>query len=227
MYSLHENVDSNAIPGSPSKKGRYYGGRFGYASGPFDVAVAYGESTAADTTTLNSAGLATGARFSEKLRTINLGASYDFGVLKLMGQISQVRDSAETVTPTRIGALAVKENDNYNGAMLGMTLPIGAGMFKASVARVEFDNDLGPVLPGTPSRDAAANKFALGYVHNLSKRTALYATVAHVRIQDGQNSPTIMGVAAGSLAYLIAGSGSSGLAPRSSTGYDLGLRHAF
>ena len=91
MYALHENPKFSDLPGSPTQRGRYYGGRFGYANGPLDVALAYGESTAADTTTVTAAGVATGARFSEKLRTINLGASYDFGVVKLMGELSQVR----------------------------------------------------------------------------------------------------------------------------------------
>ena len=50
MYALHENPKFSDLPGSPTKRGRYYGGRFGYANGPLDVAVAYGESTAADTT---------------------------------------------------------------------------------------------------------------------------------------------------------------------------------
>ncbi|MEJ8850361.1 porin [Variovorax rhizosphaerae] len=228
MYALPENVDSSNVPGSSTKKGRYYGGRFGYASGPFDAAIAYGESTAADTTTLTAAGVVTGARFSDKLRTINLGASYDFGILKLMGELSQVRDSTSTVTPVRgVAGPAIKENDKYNGAMLGMTIPVGVGMIKASVARVKFDNDLGVVLPGTPDRDASARKLALGYVHNLSKRTALYASVAHVRVKDGQNNPAIMGVYAGGLANVAGGTATSGIAPRSARGYDLGIRHSF
>ena len=99
MYALHENPKFSDLAGSPTRRGRYYGGRFGYANGPLNVALAYGESTAADTTTVTAAGVATGARFSDKLRTINLGASYDFGVLKLMGELSQVRDSSETTTP--------------------------------------------------------------------------------------------------------------------------------
>src|SRR5213075_2968086 len=105
---------------SPTSKGRYYGGRFGYAAGPFDVAIAYGESTAADTTTLNAAGIAIGGRFSDKLKTINLGASYDFGILRLMGELSQVRDSTSSVIPVRgVAGPALKENDKYDGAMLG------------------------------------------------------------------------------------------------------------
>ena len=229
MYALPENVKHGYLSDS-SQRGRYYGGRFGYASGPLDVAVAYGQSTAADTLVISEAGVVPGTRLSEKLRTINLGASYDFGVLKLMGELSQVKDKAETTTaPLSVGRRTFKDNDEYNGAMIGMTVPVGPGVLKASYARVKFKNDLGSTAPTLLAldRDASVNKLALGYVHNLSKRTALYATVARARIKNGQNNPAIMGVGLGGPAFLSTGSGVAGLAPRSATGYDFGLRHAF
>ncbi|OUL99774.1 porin [Variovorax sp. JS1663] len=230
MYALPENVKYSYLSDSPSQRGRYYGGRFGYASGPLDVAVAYGQSTAADTLVISETGVVAGTRLSEKLRTINLGASYDFGVLKLMGELSQVKDKAETTTaPLSAGRLTFKDNDEYHGAMIGMTVPVGAGVVKASYARVKFKNDLGSAAPTllALNRDASVNKLALGYVHNLSKRTALYATVARARIKNGQNNPAIMAVGLGGPAFLSTGSGVAGLAPRSATGYDFGLRHAF
>ena len=229
MYALPENVKHSYLSDS-SQRGRYYGGRFGYASGPLDVALAYGQSTAADTLVISEAGVVAGTRLSEKLRTINLGASYDFGALKLMGELSQVKDKAEiTAAPLSVGRLTVKDNDEYNGAMIGMTVPVGPGVLKASYARVKFKNDLGSTAPTLLAldRDASVNKLALGYVHNLSKRTALYATVARARIKNGQNNPAIMGVGLGGPAFLSTGSGVAGLAPRSATGYDFGLRHAF
>jgi predicted porin len=58
-----------------------------------------------------------------------------------------------------------------------------------------------------------ANKFALGYVHNLSKRTALYATLARVKNRDG--------------APITLGGATAGVGNFSSTGYDLGIRHSF
>jgi len=71
-------------------------------------------------------------------------------------------------------------------------------------------------------------KLALGYEYNLSKRTALYATVARIRIRDGQNNPAIMGaIAGGAATYASTGAGTSGIAPRSASGYDIGLRHLF
>jgi predicted porin len=63
---------------------------------------------------------------------------------------------------------------------------------------------------GTP--DPRSNKIALGYVHNLSKRTALYTTFARVSNKNG---------AAQSL------NGSVTAANRNSTGYDFGIRHSF
>ena len=230
MYALPENVKHSYLPDTPSQRGRYYGGRFGYANGPLDVAVAYGQSTAADTLVISETGVVAGTRLSEKLRTINLGASYDFGVLKLMGELSQVKDRAETTTsPLGAGRRTSRDNDEYNGAMIGMAVPVGVGLFKASYARVKFNNDLGAAAPTllAPDRDASVNKLALGYVHNLSKRTALYATVARARIKNGQNNPAIMAVGLGGPAFLSTGSGVAGLAPGSATGYDFGLRHAF
>ena len=53
MYGFGENVDSSALLDNPAtannaRIGRYAGGRFGYANGPIDVAVAYGTSTIGD-----------------------------------------------------------------------------------------------------------------------------------------------------------------------------------
>lgn len=147
-----------------------------------------------------------------------------------MGELSQVRDRGETTAPLLgIGSLTTTDNDKYNGAMIGMTVPVGVGLIKASYARVKFKNDLGVVLPTLfpTDRDASVNKLAIGYVHNLSKRTALYATAARARVKNGQNSPAILGVKLGGPAYLSTGAGTVGFAPRTATGYDFGIRHIF
>ncbi|CAN7731395.1 porin [Variovorax sp. LjRoot290] len=229
QYALHESVSQSNVPGSPSHRGRYFGGRLGYAAGPLDVALAYGESTAADATGLNAAGFPTGVNLDEKIKTINLGASYDFGVVKVFGEVSQVTDRALSTAPAPVlGSVTLRDSDKYKGGLLGITVPVGPGLIKAAYSRVKFDNDLGPLAtPLTPRRDASVNKLAVGFDYNLSKRTALYATVARIRIKDGQNNPAIMGAVTGGVTYLSTGAGASGLAPRSSTGYDFGIRHAF
>jgi len=232
QYALHENAKQDGVAGTPSNKGRYFGGRFGYADGPLDIAVSYGDSTVADVTATNAAGVATGSTADERVKTVNFGASYDLGMVKLYGELSRVTDDLKTTTPL-LGGLArlgATDKDRYDGALIGVTIPVGPGLIRAAYSRVKFKNDLGALAsPFMPDRNASANKIAIGYVHNLSKRTALYATAARVRIKNGENNPAIMGAVSGgaSPAFLSTGGGTSGYAPRSAIGYDFGIRHAF
>jgi len=129
---------------------------------------------------------------SGDLRVSNVGASYTFEQLmglKLMG---------EYYTES-LGAVDGK------GALLGFILPIGAGEIKASYARYERD-PVGNVPEPTTS------KLALGYVYNLSKRTAVYATAAYLRNRNGATQ-ALSGVVT---------------APnRASRGTEFGMRHTF
>ena len=211
QYAFHENVDTGNVPGSPSKRGRYVGGRLGWTNGKADVALGYGESTLVSTTP-----------GGEKIKSLNLGGSYDFGMVKVFGEWSRTSDVRDGAT-----LFASRSTDRYNGLMAGVNVPVGPGLIRASIARVNFNNGRG--LPGS---DASVNKLALGYVHNLSKRTALYASVARIGIRNGHNNPSVMGVTPLVLslpaivpqpAYVTTG----GMEPRSAIGYDFGIRHAF
>ncbi|AGU49124.1 putative outer membrane porin, OmpC family [Variovorax paradoxus B4] len=214
QYALHENVKIDNLPDSPSQRGRYVGGRIGWASGPADVALGYGESTLAST-----------ASQGEKIKSLNLGASYDFGPVKLFGEWSRVRDVRSSNSGLPAGAMRL--SDRYDGLMAGINVPLGAGMLRASYARVRFLNGL-----GLPDGNSSVNKLALGYVHNLSKRTALYASVARIHIGNGRNNPSVMGVTPLVLSnpaifpqptYATTG----GMQPRSALGYDVGVRMVF
>ncbi|MEJ7687058.1 MAG: porin [Variovorax sp.] len=226
QYSLHENVKSGELAGSPSKRGQHIGGRFGYASGPLDIAVSYTESIAIDSLLPN------GNQTERKIDNANLGASYDFGPAKAFVQLSRAGDDASASALTALGRVGTGTKDKYDGALVGLTVPVGSGLVRASYSRVKFKDDAGsvPASPFAPNLAASANKFALGYVHNLSKRTALYATVARIRISDGQNNPAVMGIvpgAGGSPSYSTSIAGVGSFAPKSATGYDFGIRHAF
>ncbi len=94
--------------------------------------------------------------------------------------------------------------------LLGAEATFGPHVLKASVQQVNLDGKVGAV-------DVSANdatKLGLGYVYNLSKRSAIYTTVARIN-NDGAARFTIPGGAAG----LAAGA--------SSTGYEAGLIHKF
>jgi predicted porin len=173
-YWLGENASNAGTPaGATHKDGTGGGIRLGYASGPFNVAVAY-----------NSTKYAAG-----DFKQANLGGSWDFGMAKVMAVVA--RDKTGPV--------------EGKGWELGTIVPVGAGNIKASYAVYKIDT----------AGDPEAKKLALGYVHNLSKRTALYVTYARVKNSGGSNQPVQRG-AFGNPA-----------ANGSSTGYDLGLKHSF
>lgn len=116
----------------------------------------------------------------------HLVAAWNFGAAKVSGIYND----------DRRGTVHAK------GALLGITSQVGVGELKASYS-VNRTN-----AAGSPE----ARKLALGYVHNLSKRTALYATAARIANSGGARE-SLNGATTGP--------------NRSSTGLDLGLRHSF
>jgi predicted porin len=121
------------------------------------------------------------------IKSTNVGASYDLGVAKLSGLYTQDNNSITA---------------DGKGYLLGVNAPMGAGEIRASYSTYTINS----------VNDPKSNKLALGYVHNLSKRTALYTTFARVSNSGG---------AAQAL------NGASTAANNNSTGVDLGVRHSF
>ena len=218
MYAFHEQtkVNSNSAAltnafykDNSARAGRYVGGRFGYANGPLDIAVAYGSSTTGDQ---YQAGI------TNKVNTFNLGASYDFGPVKLFGEFSKAKNKVDYETQ-QFNIVDRVNGTDLTGYLLGVTVPVGAGLIRASYSSVKYDENLVAATPWEViPADKKANKLAIGYVHNLSKRTALYATVARISNKNGAaltvGGPTFY-------------EGKGVFTPKTSTGYDFGLRHAF
>jgi len=199
MYGFGERTEydpASLTPAGVFLGGKYVGGRFGYANGPLDVAVAYGENTVASN-------FMAGGR--AEVNTGNLGASWDFGFMKLMGEYSQVDAKSD------LPALAL--DLSYKGYLVGATFPVGPGLIRVAYSHVDVDTNSAVI------DDPASDKFAIGYVHNLSKRTALYATAAYLKNKNGATlsnpgTPAIVSTPVN-------------LAPEKSMGYDFGIRHAF
>lgn len=118
----------------------------------------------------------------------NLGGQWDFGVAKLMGQFT--RDENGSVDGT--------------GWLIGGLMPMGPGEIRLAYSQYEIDAGLGV--------EPRVRKLALGYVHNLSKRTAVYATVARVKGNDGAAAQI---------------GGSAAVVNGHATGFDFGIRHSF
>ena len=246
MYSLHENIKNSALgsAANPSTAGKYIGGRFGYANGPLDVAFAYGESTKTDSLVNGTfLGLPIVGNNINKAKIANLGASYDFGPVKLMGELSRTTDNYNLGIPVLFGNNNVK--DKYNGYLIGVTAPIGAGLIRASYSRVDIkEGGLAVVNPFSPAslffttgNKPKVDKFAIGYVHNLSKRTALYATAAWTKNKNDQNyigglqaaaTNVYGGKGPGFGVYdPVTGARIGNGFPGKAIGYDFGIRHAF
>lgn len=229
MYAFNEQVSYDpggltppgtaAIAGNPAlaltpnnaRVGRYVGGRVGYAKGPLDVALAYGASTIGSnyfvgtTTTLN---------------TWNVGASYDFGVVKLLGEYSNNKQKTDFATNTFNPFGTTKPG--ANGAVVGVLIPVGVGMIRASYSEVKYNNVNANTLGLNPN--PKADQFAIGYVHNLSRRTALYTTFSYLKDKDGA-ALAVTGSPGFYTGPVPGGPGSA--TPSKSLGYDVGIRHAF
>jgi len=154
---------------------KYAGGRIGYAAGPIDVAVAYGQTTIDPT----------GAKF----KLANIGGSYDLGVVKLMAQYVDAK-------------FEPLKGKTY---LLGVVVPLGQGEFHAAYDHTKVTGAVG---------EPTGKQYALGYVYNLSKRTALYGTFSRVKNDDGA-------------AFNVGSQGVGSALNGKSTGAEVGLRHSF
>ncbi|MDM0014791.1 porin [Variovorax sp. J22P168] len=202
--------------GLNERAGRYIGGRIGWANGPFDVALSYAKSTIASNYYAGT---------TNNLDTLNIGASYDFGVVKLFGEISKAdlkQDTSSNIVAGVTNPFSFRE-PGANGWLLGASIPVGPGLIRMSYSAVDYKNTgayINQLFGFRP--DPKADKFALGYVHNLSKRTALYATVARISNKDGADL-TLGGPTFYTTTTALTGT----MTPKSSTGWDVGLRHSF
>jgi predicted porin len=125
---------------------------------------------------------------SGDVATSNAGVSYRIGPVTAMAQY--FRDSKEIVAaPSR-----------SHGWLLGAQVTAGPGYVPVSYVRVE-DN-----------AGRSAYQAAIGYVYDLSKRTALYTTYSRLQNRGGA---------------ALTGGGVPGVANTAWRGIDVGIRHAF
>ncbi|WPB56940.1 porin [Xylophilus sp. GOD-11R] len=124
-------------------------------------------------------------------KTTTVGASYDFGFVKPMVQFVGEKGGGQKREVFEIAA----------------TAPIGAGELRAAFSTYR----------NKTTDNADADKFAIGYGYNLSKRTQVYGTVARVN-NDGLAT---RGLAVSGLTQPTIAAG------RNVTGYEIGVRHSF
>lgn len=162
---------------------KYIGGRAGYRAGPLDVSFAAGQTTVVR----NAAG-------NDKFKVYDFAGSYDLGVVKLTGYYSQLKFANNKLGVANIGAL----------------VPLGQGTLRVSYINA---NASGTNAAGANIDANDSSQLAVGYVYDLSKRTALYGTAARVNNK-------------GAATYAVASSPALP-AGKDSTGVEFGLRHSF
>ena len=126
---------------------------------------------------------------------LTVAGSYDLNVVKLNAIVQQTKDDVPGASDRKVNAYA-----------LGASAPVGAGEVKLQYA-----------LYDQKAIDSKAHQISLGYVHNLSKRTALYGTVAYLKNKDASN------LALPTKGLTVDGPG----AGENQTGVQLGIRHSF
>ena len=196
-YGFGEQVEA--------RDSRYVGVGLAYDNGPISVGFGYDRQN-------NVSAAATAAIFdankvAQDLSTWQLGGSYNFGVAKAAAlyKETEYKDIPGSDAPTA----------KFKTFGLGVTAPVGAGEVRASYNHHRLTG-LGDTLK--------ADQFSLGYVHNLSKRTALYGTYAYIKNKENNGYNMTMG---------LNGAMTGGVADNnvkdngSQHGFQVGVRHAF
>lgn len=131
-----------------------------------------------------------GATDAADVKTTNFGASYDLGMVKPFVFVGE-----EKTSTAKVGAYE-----------FGLTAPVGPGTVRAAYSKYDVKNST-----------SDASKFAVGYVYDLSKRTAVYGTFATVSNKGEQ----VLSVANNGLTNAAANPGGK------SSGFEAGVRHSF
>ncbi|MCI3952274.1 MAG: porin, gram-negative type, partial [Burkholderiales bacterium] len=152
--------------------------------------------------------------------------NYEFGPIGLGAATSQVKNSRTagdhlsdssmgivySASGVRLTAALRKfsfRSSEQRNLILGAKYITGPHEFKATYGSMNISGTVGGVR--VDANDAS--QIAIGYVHHMSKRTALYATAVRLKNEG--------------LAAQVIGGGPGVLRGGSTTGTELGIRHAF
>lgn len=136
----------------------------------------------------------------------DIGATYDFGPVKLAAMFGGRKDGSVPDLGT------LKRHDDAKFWMVGASAPVfAAGKVVASYVRAKDERDTG--------QDWKANKWAVGYVHTLSKRTDIYTAFASIDNDDGANY--------GTNDAINVGTSLNSADHAYQKGFNLGVRHRF
>jgi len=177
-----------------------------YTNGPLDIGLVWQQVSFKNGATVPT-GLLGGVDFDKlKLKQWTLGASYDFGAVKLSAAYDDFKTSG-------LGGTLGKEQ-RLKSWLIGLSVPFGKSAIqfsynqsKAKTSQLGLDVDAGLA-------EGKARQIALGYTYSLSKRTNVYAAYARIKNDNDR------GITLNDATNCYAGAGYR-------RGLNLGLKHTF
>jgi len=163
LYGHFGFSQENKVVTSTTKTGNAHrSARIGYASGPLEVAVAFGRTDVNTKTGFTS----------ESFNVFNVMANYNFGPAKLYSFYNR-----NTFAPAKQSVYEISAG-----------IPVATGEFRLSYGKADAS---GKYVPTTATGNLAmstgtATLFGTSYVHNLSKRSMVY--VGYGRISNSGNA---------------------------------------
>jgi predicted porin len=154
------NLIANLGEAAPNAPGKNIGVNLLYFNGPLGATAAWQQ--------VKNSAFGTPPGWSGQT-TWQIGVSYDVTVLKLYGQYSQVRTSADIDTKTKLWTV-------------GAAVPLGAGKLLAQY---------GHARAGGISGDPANKTLTLGYDYSVSKNTDLYAVFMNDKVSGLDDGNTL------------------------------------
>ena len=226
QYAFGENGEQSAFAvggaGGGSDDARMWGLGLDYTNGPLAVGFAWNDWSNYGGT-INTAGTP-----EREMTEWFLGASYDFGMLKLLGSYqdfdmdNMILAAGQCATGSAaagcVAAPALGASSSGDIWSLGVVVPVfKVGAITLSYASLDRQTRAGAAAA---KLGADADGWAITYKHNLSKRTTAY--VGYTTL-DNDNKTNIAGtslsIGAGNIAALAVG--------KDSSGFGMGVRHTF
>ncbi|MDR0529674.1 MAG: porin [Zoogloeaceae bacterium] len=137
-----------------------------YTNGPLDVGFSWQDLKAKNVNTANI------DKSDATYKQWTLGASYDFGMVKLAAVYDNYKaDSGK----------AADEKEKLKSWLLGATVPFGKNAVQIAYHQSKLDDK-------TDKSAGKSKKWALGYTYELSKRTSFYAAYAKTTNDNAKNA---------------------------------------
>jgi len=142
----------------------------GYDNGPISIDVGY------ETIKYDSSNAALAGNIIDDQVVYYVGASYDFGKIKVRGLLDHHHADGSNNFSVAPG---VKQLADYDAWFLSATMPVGNFLLKATYGQIDENRNLAERAAGIV-QGGDATKWGIGANYNLSKRTNVYVDYAQI-----------------------------------------------